>query len=58
MAGRAFQTCTVGLEDEWREVPLDAGPNEDTRRIGQADLCIGLRTGAPTAVTARWHSMS
>ena len=32
---------------EWEEVPLCAGPTEDARSIGLADLCIGLRTGAP-----------
>ncbi len=34
-------------EGEWTEVPLGAGPTEDARSIGLADLCIGLRTGAP-----------
>lgn len=32
---------------EWEEVPLRAGPTENARSIGLADLCLGLRTGAP-----------
>ena len=34
-------------DSEWEEVPLCAGPTEDARSSGLADLCIGLRTGAP-----------
>ncbi len=32
---------------EWEEVPLRAGPTQNARSIGLADLCLGLRTGAP-----------
>ena len=32
---------------EWTKVPLVAGPTENARSIGLADLCLGLRTGAP-----------
>ena len=32
---------------EWTEVPLGAGPTANARSIGLADLCIGIRTGAP-----------
>ena len=32
---------------EWTEVPLGAGPTENARSIGLADMCIGLRSGTP-----------
>ena len=32
---------------EWTEVPLRPGPTRNARSIGLADLCAGLRTGAP-----------
>ncbi len=32
---------------EWTEVPLAAGPTDNARSIGLADMCIGLRSGAP-----------
>ena len=32
---------------EWTEEPLRPGPARNARSIGLADLCMGLRTGAP-----------
>lgn len=32
---------------DWTEAPLGAGPTRNARSIGLADLCTGLRTGAP-----------
>ena len=32
---------------DWTEAPLGAGPTRNARGIGLADLCTGLRTGAP-----------
>ena len=32
---------------EWTEAPLRPGPARNARSIGLADLCMGLRTGAP-----------